>query len=197
MLRIPGAFLDGAGETLLLDANRYVAPIAEAIDGQACIKFRYRGADEAREVQPLQLGYQRGTWYLASHDMGSGEVRTFRVDLIDDAERTSTPWDATVDTDEARASVARARDRFYWGDAPVREVTLAIDPDAELPARRLLGDLHASGTDSQGRLIVSRPYSNDENMLDAVITLGRRAEILAPPELRSAMVHHLRAMVVS
>lgn len=194
-LRIPGAYLEGAGETLLLDANRHVAPTAEAIDERSCISFRYRDADDRREVQPVRLGYQRGTWYLAAHDFRSDTVLTFRVDQIHDLERTDTSWNDDLDTEDARRSVTRARDRFFWGEGETKEVVLAIDPDAELPARRLLGDLSIVGTDGGDRIVVSRPYSNDVNMLDAVLTLGRRAEILRPPELRSAIIDHLERMV--
>ncbi len=58
-VKIPGAFLDGAGETLLLDANRFVAPVAEAIDDHACISFLYREATMPREAQPIRLVFER------------------------------------------------------------------------------------------------------------------------------------------
>ncbi len=42
---------------------------------------------------------------------------------------------------------------------------------------------------------MTRTYSNEENMVDAVLTLGMRCEVLEPVALRERLVDHLSAMV--
>lgn len=194
-LRIPGSFLDGAGDTLLLDANRYVAPISDAIDERACITFAYKTGVGRRDVQPLRLGYHRGTWYLAAHEFASSMAKNFRLDGIREIGESENEWMDEYNTDEARSIVVRVRDRFFWGEGMTKQVVLAVDPDAELSARRLLSRMDDVGESPDGRILLAREYSNDENMLDAILTLGLRAEILEPPDLRQRLVDHLVAMV--
>ena len=196
-LRIPGSFLEGAGDTLLLDANRQVAPVSEAIDERMCITFAYKDGVDRRDVQPLHLGFQRGTWYLAAYEFASSMTKNFRLDGIREVDESGHAWDDAHDTDEARSMVLRARDRFYWGDESIKQLVLAVDPDAELAARRLLAGMEEVAQGRDGRLLLTREYSNDENMLDAVLTLGLRAEVIEPPELRQSVVDHLSAMVGS
>lgn len=193
-LRIPGSFLEGAGDTLLLDANRFVAPVAEAIDEQTCISFIYNDEGEARQVQPIRLGFERGTWYVSAYEFSSDMTKVFRLDKIGSVEQSENVWSEAHDTEDAREMVSRARDRFRWGSEEIEEVILAIDPDAVLSAMRLIPLLEEIGEEPDGRLVMTREYSNTENMLDVVLTLGRRAEILGPPHLRQAMVDHLSAM---
>ena len=194
-LRIPGSFLEGAGAALLLDANRFVAPVAEAIDAQQCVRFLYRDDIDQREVQPTRLGYQRGTWYLAAYEFVADKTKVFRLDRIQSLDPSDRQWSDAHDTEDARQAVTRARDRFFWGNGEVKQVVLAVDHDAELSARRLLVGLDEIGENRVGRILMTREYSNDENMLDAALTLGWRAEIIEPPELRAAMIDRLSAMV--
>jgi hypothetical protein len=194
-LRIPGSFLEGAGDALLLEANQFVAPIAEAIDEQRCMGFLYKEEDEQRDVQPIRLGYERGTWYLAAYEFATDKTKVFRLDRVKSLESSTRDWSEVHDTEDARRAVTRAHDRFFWGGGVVKQVVFAVEYEAELSARRLLSGVDEIGEDPAGRLLMSRQYSNDENMLDAALTLGRRAEILKPPELRRAMIDHLSAMV--
>jgi|GEM_PF-3810111 len=194
-LRIPGSFLEGAGDALLLEANRFVAPISEAIDDRRCIRFLYKDETEERDVQPIRLGYERGTWYLSAHEFGADKSKIFRLDRVRSLAASEREWSPAHDTKDARRAVTRVHDRYSWGGGPVKHVVLAVDYEAELSARRLIPDLEEVGEDPTGRLLLGREYSNDENMLDAALILGPRAEILEPFQLRSAMIKHLRAMI--
>ncbi len=194
-LRIPGSFLEGAGETLLLEANRFVAPVSEAIDNRECVRFLYKDEAEERDVQPIRLGYERGTWYLSAHEFAPDKTKVFRLDRFRSLEPSESEWSDVHDTQDARRAVTRVHDRYSWGSGPVKRVVLAVDYEAEPSARRLIPDLEEVGEDSAGRLLLSREYSNDENMLDAALILGRRVEILEPFQLRSAMIEHLDAMI--
>ncbi|MCL1598888.1 MAG: WYL domain-containing protein [Actinomycetia bacterium] len=194
-LRIPGSFLEGAGDALLLEPNHFVAPIAEAIDEHQCIRFLYKDEADQRDAQPIRLGYERGNWYLAAYEFAADKTKVFRLDRMHSLDHSDQEWSDSYDTEDARQAVTRARDRFFWGNGEIKQVVLAIDSESELSARRLLSDLDEIGVDSTDRLLMSRSYSNDDNMLDAVLTLGRRAEIIEPPDLRRAMIDRLSAMI--
>ncbi len=52
----------------------------EASTSRAAARFRY--SDRDRELDPYGLLTRDGFWYVAGHDHGSGERRTYRVDRI-------------------------------------------------------------------------------------------------------------------
>jgi hypothetical protein len=193
-LRIPGSFLDGAGETLLLEANSSVAPIADAIHNHRCVVFTYRDDSREREAQPIQLGYERGSWYLSAYEFEAGDTKIFRLDRLRNVEPSTREWDDALDTEDARVMVSRVQDRFFWGLVDLKRLVVALDSEAEPAARRLMPSLEIWGTADDGRVLLAQEYTNDENVLDAILTLGSRAEIIEPDDLRSQMIDHLSAM---
>ena len=48
------------------------------------LRFRYRGSEHRREVEPLRLVHTPHRWYLVAWDVDRADWRTFRVDRIDD-----------------------------------------------------------------------------------------------------------------
>ena len=68
--------------------------LADAIRRRRRIHVRYRtfaGDESRRELSPFGLVVHSGRWYLAAHDHGRDDLRTFRVDRIDDAELANEP----------------------------------------------------------------------------------------------------------
>src|SRR4051794_18294 len=63
--------------------------LAVAIRRRRRIGVRYRtfdGEESRRELSPLGLVVHSGRWYLAAHDHGRDDLRTFRVDRIDETD---------------------------------------------------------------------------------------------------------------
>ncbi len=62
-----------------------VLELADAIGRRRRVRLAYRsheGMRSQRQVSPYGLVVHHGRWYLAAHDHGRGELRTFRVDRI-------------------------------------------------------------------------------------------------------------------
>jgi predicted DNA-binding transcriptional regulator YafY len=59
--------------------------LAQATQQRRPVAMSYRsgaGQDSARTIRPYGLVASRGRWFLIGADLGSGEIRTFRVDLV-------------------------------------------------------------------------------------------------------------------
>ncbi|WP_147918764.1 helix-turn-helix transcriptional regulator [Ruania zhangjianzhongii] len=57
--------------------------IAAACRDQQRLRFRYRGSQHQREVEPLRLVHTPHRWYLVAWDVDRSGWRTYRVDRID------------------------------------------------------------------------------------------------------------------
>lgn len=78
----------GSLSTSLLTCSR-------AILEHAGLRFDYRGVADSeyksRFARPLNVAYERSTWYLAAIDVDRGELRTFRVDRMRDVTSAELP----------------------------------------------------------------------------------------------------------
>jgi predicted DNA-binding transcriptional regulator YafY len=165
------------GETVLL--------LAEAVRRRKRVRTRYRsfsGARSARELSPLGLVVNAGRWYLAAHDHGRGELRTFRVDrmlgpVLDEAAAVEPP--AGFDSVDY---VARSLASLPWAWEVEVELDLPHDVAAErLPAT--LGQLEAEGSVTALRM---RVESLDWTA-SLLAGLGCRFVIRKPDELRASL----------
>lgn len=87
--------------------------VADAVAAHRPLRITYQSADSAaaaRTVHPYDLVSRNGRWYLSALDLGSGEVRTFRLDRLRDARvlrgtfRPPPPHDAVADLVERFAT---------------------------------------------------------------------------------------------
>jgi predicted DNA-binding transcriptional regulator YafY len=197
---LPAPFRDGAraaGAALVVDAAAWgrsappppprLADLQRAVlDGERVV-LGYTGRSRehtSREVSPLGLVTKGTTWYLvAGTDAG---VRTFRVDRVDAVDPTGRPAVRPEGFDLARAwadSVAQVEERR----AGVRVRGLA-DP-ALLPALRgRLGErLRIGERDARGRVEVEIAGPAVPFLAAELAGLGRRLELVDPPEARTAL----------
>lgn len=76
-------------------ATAHLASLRTAVADQRRVELSYRGRADAtprtRVVDPWELLLHRGTWYLHAHDHAAGELRTFRLDRIEDATASDDP----------------------------------------------------------------------------------------------------------
>ncbi len=80
-------------------ATAQLGPLRRAVTDQRRVVLRYRGRADAtprdREVDPWELLLHRGTWYLHAHDHEAGDLRTFRLDRVEDVTVTDRPVTVT------------------------------------------------------------------------------------------------------
>jgi proteasome accessory factor B len=164
--------------------------VFDAIRQSAAIEFTYRG--ERRHVDVAGLRFRKGYWYLVGFDRDRGEARTFRVDRIEGVPDIGQP--ASSDLPEGfDVESSFGRDPWQFGSGEEMEVEVLIDG---VVSGRVIAEL---GTDAvverrADSAIVVRLSVTDVGALTLwVLDLLDHAEVLAPPEVRSAVVDRLEA----
>ena len=168
--------------------------IWDAVRTKAPATFGYRG--ERRTVSFGGIRFHGGYWYAVGWDAGRSDVRTFRVDRI---ETTVTLGDAGTATLPVGfdASLSSANEPWRFGDGDQIEVEVAVDR-AEAPrVVTELGDAAVVRRDDDGGVVVRMGVTDTEALVDWVLDLLHRAEVLSPPEVRQAVIDRLEALVAA
>ena len=161
-------------EMAVLPSDENLVLLYRAICERRAVSFGYRG--EERSAEPLRLHFARGHWYLGTHDRRRDELRHFRLDRIDDLQVGPAgaftprrapardlgrpPWEIGTDTGVAHLEI----------DAEVAGWALAQTGDGLRHERR-----------PDGSLWLEVSVANTDALLDFVLGLLERAELLGPP----------------
>lgn len=162
-----------------------------AINGRRLVRFRY--ADTDREVEPVNLTFTRGHWYLTAFDRGRSEMRNFRTDRISGnidvgdpggfpprntgSDLVTTPWE--LGEGEPVMTLVRI-------DMEPATASLLEYPDL-VPERRL----------ADGAVEVRVPVTNTEGFFGFMAGLLDRGEILEPATMRDSYIEWLGARVTA
>jgi proteasome accessory factor B len=168
-----------------------LATLFDAFRRRAVVSFSYRA--ETRTVEPWGLSSKRGHWYVVGFDRDRGAVRAFRADRIDgdvevgESGAFDVPGDFRADD--------HIEDRGWMlGDAPTVNVRLAVDADH---LDGVLGELGADArleTGADGTTFVDVSVSNQPAFRSFVLGFLEHAEIVDPPEVRTAMIEWLETV---
>lgn len=161
----------GAGDALR-------AALVEAAKTRRTVRLSYLKPDapepESREVDPYQVVYAGGSWYLIGHCHARGAPRTFRVDRVVEAETTDAAFERPADFDVADY----VRDgHVHSGDGGV-EVAVRY---AARVARWLEGRGEAA---ADGSVVVRHRVTDPGWVVRHVLQYGADAEVLEPPAVR-------------
>jgi proteasome accessory factor C len=163
---------EGGKPAETLDALR------RAVAGNERVRIEYYAASSAqttaREVDPEEVFFAIGNWYVAAFDHRSGEERLFRADRIRSVEPTGETFEP-----RGLAGAGRALYTPTERDVPVR---LLLHP-----AARWVGEYYEVDAETEtpaGDLEVQLPASRLEWVARLVLRLGGEAEVLSPPRLK-------------
>lgn len=184
-----GGIDPGAPGTLTADLGEESDSLAEifaAVSERRVIRFRYRGTH--RRAHPYGLAHRNGHWYAVA---GTSEgLRNFRVDRMDGVVATGEPEAFEV---PAGFDVATEVPDAPWaaGEDEV-EVSVRFDPDVAWWARRQLGAEVRKEEEKDGSLVAVIQVARIAAFIGWMISFDDHAEVLGPPEVRSAFVEHIR-----
>ena len=177
---------DPAPELAVIPFNEHLAVLYRAISERRAVSFGYRG--EPRSVEPVRLHFTRGHWYLGGQDRDRAAWRHFRLDRI--AGLAVGQAGGFVPNPEPAGSLERPP----WeigGEA----WTAQIDVDADVADWALgqVGEAEACERRPDGSLRLQLPVANADALVDFVLGLLDRAELVGPPELRRKLLERVRA----
>ena len=165
------AFTSPAGTA---PAGDTVLTLADAARRRRRVTARYTshsGAETDRELSPYGVVVHGGRWYLAAHDHGRGEMRTFRVDRMRDVEIGGAARPAEEGFDAAE-HVVKSFAQVPW----THEVEVQLERHIDVPLATVT---------PEGRLTM-RVESLDY-MARVLASLDIDFTVIKPPELNTSL----------
>jgi predicted DNA-binding transcriptional regulator YafY len=180
---------------------RLFGDLAKAVLDQHEISFTYHKPGgrkpEARRVQPLHLGEVEGGWYLIAHDLDRAALRNFALPRMSALKVSARRFDRPP----GFVASHHLRDSFgVWhvADDPTRH-TVRIELKgyaAQLAQERRWHPTQETTALNPGgsRVEIRFEVGRLEEVLRWVLSFGRHAKVLAPPELAAMVREEVRAM---
>jgi predicted DNA-binding transcriptional regulator YafY len=181
------------------DVSQRLAKIETAIFRRKTIVFDYHTMERdelgARKVDPYQLLYQGGQFYVVGRSHERSAIRVFRLSRI----RGKVGYATKAEHDFQRPANFDPRayaNRIDWQFGnPLGTAEVWISQRIAWQIERHFGrygEIQPAGDDAEGgdRLFITQ-YANSRQLIAWVLGLGENARIVGPPEL----VHELRDRV--
>jgi proteasome accessory factor B len=181
----------GARPVAELPALPALPALHAALRARATVGFDYRG--ERRRVDPAQIRFHGGWWYLVGFDLERGAPRTFRVDRMDGDVSAEAPGSAVLpdgfDPDDALPDVP-------WRIGDGAPVTVLLRVDGALAALVLdeVGESALERRHDDGSVVLHLEVTNTAALRSWLFELGDHAEVLGPEEVRAEVVAWLEAL---
>jgi predicted DNA-binding transcriptional regulator YafY len=159
-----------------------------------CLRYWSAGSDRERSliVSPYDLRFMRHNWYLLAKSEEHNSVRTFKISRIRDAEilpdRFRYPRRFSAD-----AYFARAWEMFGGNDEITVQVRF-VPSIAALIEDSSAARFAAMNREADGSLLCTAVVNNLKEIAWWILSYGRAAEVLAPPELRAEFAETTQAM---
>lgn len=192
ILKLGGARLTGASEPLAADLGSAAETLGDlflAVSERRIVRFRYK--DQERRLAPYGIGHRRGHWYMVGGGTKSGE-KMYRVDRMDRIRVEEEP-DAFKRPKGFKVKAALESMPWEAGSEDAIEAVIRFSAEIAWWAARQLGA--GAGTPGpDGGLEVMVKVANREAFLGWVMSFGDGAEVLGPPELRTAVVERVKGI---
>ncbi len=177
-----------SGVVASLPVDPALTPLFEAITSKRSVVFTYN--DQERTLDPWRLDFQRGRWYVTGFDHLRSAERNFRLDRISGA---VTVTELAVETTPGRERTGPLQAWEIGSEDPTK-TRLWIDGSRVESASRLLGpDAHRIDGDD-GSAVFEIEVVNFDAFRTFVLGFLDRAEVLDPPEWRTAIIGWLEAV---
>jgi proteasome accessory factor C len=182
------------------EVSQRLAKIETAIFRRKTIVFDYytmeRDATGTRRVDPYQLLFQGGQFYVVGRAHERGAIRVFRLSRI--LGKVGYATKAEHDFQRPKDFDPRAyANRIHWqfGD-PIGTAEVWLSGRIAWQIERHFGPYGTfrPGDDGRDRVFVT-PYANARQLIAWVLGLGEHARIAGPPELAAELRDRVRALV--
>lgn len=164
--------------------------IWQAIRDRRRIRFSYRAGERERTLEPWTLSFRRGAWYVVGLDVDRGEERMFRTSRIQGEVTVVGEAGAFTPPDE---DATRAVARRLAPASEHRVAILALAPGAGHQLRRGARPTTGEGA-PEGFEVVEVDFTSTRNLAADVASLGQDAHVIAPDDLRDAVVALLEGL---
>jgi predicted DNA-binding transcriptional regulator YafY len=186
--------IDGVGWHGDQEAVPALSMLQEALWQERCVRITYQragrpgeGEPVQRDLDPLGLVAKGRLWYLVA---GVGEDRrTYRVSRVQTVEILDQPSRRPPDFDLAAAWASSSA--AFVANLPTYAATVRVTPEA-LPMVWIPGFYaqvqKQSEPDADGWITLELLLQTPDNACRYVLGFGPQMEVIAPPELREAVI---------
>lgn len=175
-----------------VDIDDRVVRLLDAVTRRKRVTFVYRtgggGEPHERTVDAYSLKHHR-TWYLTGFDAERGAVRHFRLSRIEGNVAVA----AGEEPDFPPPPAVRDVPRGPWEGENLVAARVTFAPEVAFWAERRTG-ARPLATEHDGWVEVEMPVAEPEQFAAWIAGFGDRAVVLAPAEIRDAVIAHLRAV---
>jgi proteasome accessory factor C len=181
------------------DVSGRLAKIETAIFRRKTIVFDYytmeRDEEGTRRVDPYQLLYQGGQFYLVGRSHERAAIRVFRLSRI----RGKVGYATKAEHDFQRPAEFDPRayaNRIQWqfGD-PIGIAEVWIAARVAWQIERHFGRYGEMRDAGDGDRVFATRYANARQLIAWVLGLGENARIVAPPQLQTELAARVRLLV--
>jgi proteasome accessory factor C len=181
------------------EISQRLAKIETAIFRRKTIVFDYytmeRDATGSRRVDPYQLLYQAGQFYVVGRSHERSAIRVFRLSRIlgkiGYATKAEHDFQRPGDFDP-RAYANRIQ--WQFGE-PVGEAEVWISGRIAWQIERHFGAYGSFRPAEERDRVFTTPYANSRQLIAWVLGLGEHARVMGPPELVAEMRERIRMLV--
>jgi proteasome accessory factor B len=170
-------------------------PLWEAVRDHRPVTFSHRapGRTDAtkRDLEPWGVVNRRGRWYVAGWDRTRNDTRVFRLDRIEGQVKMAGP-PGSVTVPEGTDVRELVKD---WDQMPkprAEKATLRVRAGAGHNLRRYADSIEPDGT---GWDRVTTGFPEADWYPDYLATFGQDVVVLDPPDLREAVIKHLKGVL--
>jgi predicted DNA-binding transcriptional regulator YafY len=186
------------------DVSQRLAKIETAIFRRKTVVFDYytmeRDDTGTRRIDPYQLVYQGGQFYMVGRSHERDAIRVFRLSRI----QGKVGYATKAEHDFQRPANFDPRayaDRIQWqfGES-IGTAEILISSRIAWQIERHFGhwgDFRAGGdaTDGDGEQIFTTAYANERQLVAWVLGLGGQARMIGPPELMAESSERIRTLI--
>lgn len=183
--------------------------VADAVwdDRTVRVRYRRRGTEVERELEPYGLVLKAGVWYLAARVTDGGDRRVYRVDRVTGVEETgerfvrdeefdlpafweerSVAFAQSILRDEVRlrlTATGRRKLRHVTDHRAAEEALERAEPVPGAVAGQDEAGQGEAGQDDEGPAVVVLPVESLSVAYTQLLALGAECEVLEPPSLRA------------
>lgn len=185
---------DESPRAATLGAEQHTAAIAtlrEAIRECRRVEITYQKGGSVvasrRTICPFSFVLEQGVWYLVAHCDRSEAIRIFRLDRVQELrvldERFSRAEEVNVDD--------LFREKRAFVGSPPGKLRVRYSPKVA----RWISERDQGSANPDGSLEVEYPMADISWAVHHVLQYGREAEVIAPEEVRAAVIARLQELV--
>jgi len=163
-----------------------IALINRAVTEKRLLMFRYRnlrGEELVRTIEPMSLILKMNYWYVYGYCRDRDDYRLFRVSRMLDC--------TLLDTVFVKKDKLFDEKEFFNNQTNVLKIRLKFSSVAKSKVEEFFAN-HNSETLSDGSIIVTVDFPEDEWVYSTLLSYGETVEVLSPPHLRQLVKEKLK-----